>query len=150
MITATGATRWLVDRATVLSDEYGEPYLVQGVAYDVTERKSSEHENAQLLDRALTAVRERDEALALRDAVFANSPVGIALLDTDLRYVRVNPALAALQNPMRSDAPSTRCSLDLADRVRAAPAQGAQYRGVAVTNEISGRTPPTPSTTATS
>lgn len=98
VVTATGAMRWLVDRATVLSDEFGEPYLVQGVAYDVTERKHSEHENAQLLDRALTAVRERDEALALRDAVFANSPVGIALLDTDLRYVRVNPALAALQN----------------------------------------------------
>ncbi len=97
VITASGQLRWLVDRATILLDEQGETYLVQGVVYDVTDRKDAEHENARLLDQALTAVRERDDALALRDAVFANSPMGIALLDNDLRYVRVNASLAALQ-----------------------------------------------------
>ncbi len=97
VVTPAGDLRWLVDRATVLTDEHGEPYLVQGVVYDVTDRKFSEHENARLLDQALSALRERDEALALRDAVFANSPMGIGLLDSDLRFVRVNPSLAAIQ-----------------------------------------------------
>lgn len=41
-------------------------------------------------------VRENEEALALLDAVLGSSPVGIALYDRELRYVRINPALAAL------------------------------------------------------
>lgn len=38
-----------------------------------------------------------DDALSMLDALLAGSPIGIAFLDTDLRYVRVNPALAKLK-----------------------------------------------------
>jgi PAS domain S-box-containing protein len=144
VITSNGETRWLVDRATVLSDEYGEPYLVQGVVYEVTDRKLSEHENARLLDQALTAVRERDEALALRDAVFENSPVGIALLDDELRYVRVNPALAALQEPDAIGRPFREVQPHLAAVCEPLLRRVLSTGEPLVTNEISGRTPTEP------
>jgi len=37
-----------------------------------------------------------DEASALLDALLAAAPVGLALLSRDLRYLRINPALAAI------------------------------------------------------
>ena len=40
------------------------------------------------------ASREREETLALLNVVLASSPVGFALLDADLRFVRVNDAMA--------------------------------------------------------
>jgi PAS domain S-box-containing protein len=43
-----------------------------------------------------TAHREAEETRALFDAVFASAPIGIAVMDTDLRYVRVNETLAAI------------------------------------------------------
>jgi PAS domain S-box-containing protein len=40
--------------------------------------------------------QEREEALALLDLLLASSPVGQAFVDRELRYVRINPALAAI------------------------------------------------------
>lgn len=40
--------------------------------------------------------REVDEALALLDALVEQAPVGLAYLDTELRYTRVNDALLAM------------------------------------------------------
>lgn len=39
---------------------------------------------------------ERDESTALLDALFENAPVGLGLLDLEMRYLRVNAHLAAL------------------------------------------------------
>ena len=41
-------------------------------------------------------LRERDESMALLDALFENAPAGMALFDRDMRYVRVNALLAAV------------------------------------------------------
>jgi len=46
--------------------------------------------------RALDAAGERVETLARLDSLFANAPVGLAFLDLDLRFVRVNEALASI------------------------------------------------------
>ncbi|HEX8438353.1 ATP-binding protein [Archangium sp.] len=46
------------------------------------------------LRRALE--KEREEALALLDTLLDTAPVGLSFLDRELRYVRINPALAAL------------------------------------------------------
>jgi PAS domain S-box-containing protein len=46
------------------------------------------------LRRALA--QEREEALALLDTLLTTAPVGLSFLDKELRYVRINPALAAL------------------------------------------------------
>ncbi|AKJ00031.1 PAS domain S-box-containing protein [Archangium gephyra] len=46
------------------------------------------------LRRALA--QEREEALALLDTLLATVPVGLSFLDKELRYVRINPTLAAI------------------------------------------------------
>ncbi|HZI43184.1 MAG TPA: ATP-binding protein [Gemmatimonadaceae bacterium] len=42
------------------------------------------------------AARERENTLTLLDVVLASAPIGFALLDRELRYLRVNTALAQL------------------------------------------------------
>ena len=54
-------------------------------------------ETRELLVRELRrTLRERDESAALLDALFGNAPVGLALLDQEMRYLRVNAYLAGL------------------------------------------------------
>jgi PAS domain S-box-containing protein len=54
-------------------------------------------------ERALAEARDRqvelDRQRAVLDTLFDTSPAGLALFDGDLRYVRVNAALAALDGP---------------------------------------------------
>jgi len=77
-IRADGTTRWFAVRGRLEHDaSHGAPVLI-GVARDVDEEHSLQGDRAVL------------------DGLFAVAPVGLALLDTDLRYVRVNPALAAM------------------------------------------------------
>jgi PAS domain S-box-containing protein len=45
----------------------------------------------------LEANRDKDELLALLDTLLASAPVGLAFLDRDLRYVRINDAWAAMR-----------------------------------------------------
>jgi PAS domain S-box-containing protein len=45
-------------------------------------------------DQAEFEVRERQRHAALLDAAMASSPIGLSLLDRDLRYIRVNHAIA--------------------------------------------------------
>jgi PAS domain S-box-containing protein len=42
------------------------------------------------------AEKERDEILALLDAIFESAPIGLGFWDRDLRYVRLNRALAEI------------------------------------------------------
>lgn len=42
---------WILDEATAVRDETGTPFVLQGVMYDVTERKRSEQELADALER---------------------------------------------------------------------------------------------------
>ena len=53
-------------------------------------------DNARLFSEAREAERRKDEGLALLDALFANAPVGLGFLDTELRYVRLNRTLAEI------------------------------------------------------
>ncbi|WP_375767354.1 PAS domain-containing protein [Archangium gephyra] len=50
---------------------------------------------AQLAARERVVERQQAETLALLDSLLAAAPACLALLDTDLRYLRVNEALAA-------------------------------------------------------
>ena len=69
-----GSTRLVEFRNMRLLDERGESYAL-GIA----------------TDQAVLRRVERDLALSVR--LVAQSPIGLAVLDTDLRYVMVNPAL---------------------------------------------------------
>lgn len=48
------------------------------------------------IDRALQLVVDRDVTVAKLEGLLAAAPIGIAFLDHDLRYVRLNEALAAM------------------------------------------------------
>lgn len=72
MIARDGRTVWVNEQTTILPDETGRPRWIQGILTDVTERKQAE---------------ERFRA------VFEGSPIGIALVGSDLRLIDANAAL---------------------------------------------------------
>ncbi|HEY8375875.1 MAG TPA: PAS domain-containing protein, partial [Nannocystis sp.] len=67
----------VLDRAWIARDPSGRPTRMVASMFDVTEHRSTEAERAAILDA---------------------SPIGFAVLDRELRYRRVNRALAALNN----------------------------------------------------
>ncbi|MBC6432585.1 PAS domain S-box protein [Nostoc sp. HG1] len=71
---------------------------IQGItcaAVNITERKQAELEKATLHQELQQAVQQKDESLALFNAWVTSSPVALAFLDTELRYIHANEALAA-------------------------------------------------------
>jgi PAS domain S-box-containing protein len=62
---------------------------LSGIAHDVTARKQVEE-----------ALRDR---LSEIEAIYNNTPIGLALLDRDLRYIRINAALAEMNGVPAAD-----------------------------------------------
>ena len=73
---------------------YEEPDLA--TAQDLARRAAISVDNARLFREAEASRHHAQQSLAVVDAVFAAAPVGLAFMDTNFRYVRVNAALAAL------------------------------------------------------
>ena len=82
IIRPDGAVRWLADRVTVIRDEAGQPVRLLGINFDITERKERE-----------AMIRQQ---LAEIEAIYATAPIGLCLVDCDLRYVRINETLATI------------------------------------------------------
>lgn len=66
------------------------------LAAATAERRASEHATLRLQEEVARQGRRNEETLALLDAVLGSAPVGVAILDRDLRFLRVNPALSAM------------------------------------------------------
>ncbi|MEA5504489.1 PAS domain S-box protein [Halotia wernerae UHCC 0503] len=64
------------------------------IALNITERKQAELQNTQLHRELQQAIQQKDESLALLNAWLMSSPIALAFLDTELRYVYANEALA--------------------------------------------------------
>jgi PAS domain S-box-containing protein len=77
-----GSVHWLHGAARRVDDDDGRPTALVGVARDID------------AERAARAAGE--EMGALIDAVYATAPVGLAFVDEDMRYVRINAAMAAI------------------------------------------------------
>jgi PAS domain S-box-containing protein len=73
---------------------YGESQLE--TALDLARQAALAVDNALLFRGADEARVQARESLAVLDSVFAAAPVGMALMDTNFRYVRVNEALARM------------------------------------------------------
>ena len=75
---------------TLLSTREGRHYTTADLAFAETlaARCALAIDNARLHDAA-------ERSLSLLDTVFATAPVGLAFVDPDLRFVRVNEAMAA-------------------------------------------------------
>ena len=82
---------------TLLSTRAGRHYAESDLAFAaaLAERCALAIDNARLHDRA-------ERSLSLLDTVFSTAPVGLALVDRDLRFVRVNETFAAFNaRPVR-------------------------------------------------
>jgi PAS domain S-box-containing protein len=83
---------------TFVAAETGRRYDERdlAVAQDLARRAATAVDNAQLFRETQAARREAQDSLAVVDAVFGAAPVGLAFMDTNFHYVRVNEALATI------------------------------------------------------
>jgi PAS domain S-box-containing protein len=73
---------------------YGKDDLA--TAEDLARRAAMAVDNALLFREAESARTTAQESLAVVDAVFAAAPIGLAFMDTNFRFARVNEALATI------------------------------------------------------
>jgi PAS domain S-box-containing protein len=76
-----GTIRWIHAKGSVVS-EHGRPVLMAGIALDITDRKRAENLLA--------------EHTALLEAIATKAPIGLAFVDRNCRYRRVNEMLARM------------------------------------------------------
>ena len=103
-IAAAGGEPWEGDLRVRRSDGHLLVTSFRGVAVggativwmatDGMDQGLAEQERAVLLSAEHAARRESEEALGLVEAILSSAPVGIAVFDLDLHYVRVNAAYA--------------------------------------------------------
>jgi two-component system, chemotaxis family, CheB/CheR fusion protein len=104
-------------------------------------------ENARLYQAAQDAARQLEENVALLDTLLVSAPVGIAFLDRDLRFVRINAVMAELIG-VDSAAVSGRLYRevlpDLAPKVEALHRRVLETGERTMNLEVSGETPAAP------
>jgi serine phosphatase RsbU (regulator of sigma subunit) len=90
MIVPLAARGRVVGSMTLLSTRAGRHYVESDLAFAgaLAQRCALAIDNARLHDRA-------ERSLSLLDTVFSTAPVGLALVDRDLRFVRANETFAA-------------------------------------------------------
>jgi len=85
-----GSVHWIAGRWQVFMDESGEPFRMVGANMDVTERKRTEEALLEVnrnLEAQAALLQSREELLK----IFVKSvPVGVAMLDRDMRYLQVS------------------------------------------------------------
>ncbi|MEL6354150.1 MAG: PAS domain-containing protein [Cyanobacteria bacterium J06627_28] len=79
--------RWMLGIGSLSVDEQGNPLQLCGINLDVTERKQTDLQ--KMKDSDVIA-----QQLAEIEAIYHNAPVGLTILDRDLRFVRLNQQLA--------------------------------------------------------
>jgi PAS domain S-box-containing protein len=106
--------------------------------------------SAAAQERLHEATRAKDEAVALLDTLLGSAPVGIAVFDRELRYVRVNHELARI-NGLSVEAHLGRTLTDLLPKMNPQVAEdlrGVLQSGVPIVNiDVSGETPADPGAT---
>jgi PAS domain S-box-containing protein len=81
-----------------LRDKAGRMTSVLSLVLDVTERKQAEQEREQLLERERLIRSQAEAAQQKLAAIFDTSPIGLALLDAEQRFVAINEALAEIND----------------------------------------------------
>lgn len=89
-----GTIRWIHDRGFPIRNRQGAPYRLVGLAEDVTAAKRDQVAYKQIeaaLNQSQVTIQQQ---LAEIESIYQTAPVGLAVLDPDLRYLRVNQQLA--------------------------------------------------------
>jgi signal transduction histidine kinase len=83
---------------TFVMAESGRRYThaEQLLGEDLARRAAIAVDNARLYREAEEALHEKARTVALLDTVFRGTPIGLAFVDRELRFVRINDELAAL------------------------------------------------------
>jgi two-component system cell cycle sensor histidine kinase/response regulator CckA len=83
---------------TFVMAESGRRYghAEQLLGEDLARRAAIAVDNARLYREAEEALQEKARTVALLDTVFRGTPIGLAFVDRELRFVRINDSLAAL------------------------------------------------------
>lgn len=93
MLTAHGRPEDLVQGLRAGANDYvAKPFRTE----EVRARVNALVRGKRLVDAVRRADREKAEALAQLDALLTSSPVGLSLLDRELRFVHVNARMAKL------------------------------------------------------
>lgn len=82
-------TVWTLTKLSPLHDEQGRIYRIVGTALDISDRKQTElalYQNQAIIH----------EKLAEIEAIYQTTPIGLAVLDCDLRFVHLNQRLAEI------------------------------------------------------
>jgi diguanylate cyclase (GGDEF)-like protein/PAS domain S-box-containing protein len=98
MVHRDGTVLWVSEQAFIISDEAGEPWLIQGVIFDITERKRAEEQVAFLAYHdKLTGLPNRilfEEMLELSLARARRHGLGVGVIYLDLdNFKLVNDSL---------------------------------------------------------
>ena len=98
MVHEDGQVLWVSEQAFIIRNEDGEPWLIQGVIFDITERKNAEEQVAFLAYHdKLTGLPNRvlfEELLELAIARARRSELGVGVLFLDLdNFKLVNDSL---------------------------------------------------------
>ncbi|MFN6497855.1 MAG: PAS domain S-box protein [Nostoc sp. DedQUE01] len=93
---ACGENRYYDLLIEPLKDADNSIHGITCVAVNITQRQQAQLEKTKLQKQLQQALQQKDESLALLNAWVTTSPVALAFLDTELRYVHANEALAAV------------------------------------------------------
>ncbi|MBW4564652.1 MAG: PAS domain-containing protein [Mojavia pulchra JT2-VF2] len=96
-----GSIHWIETRGQFTYDSQENPKHSIGAVIDITERKQAEQEREQLLERERIARTQAEAAQRQLATMFETSPVGIALLDAEQRFIAINEALAEINGLTR-------------------------------------------------
>lgn len=88
IVRADGSVRLVLDRGIIERDDWGRVRVIRGMNVDL-----GEGEAELKIDPQAENARMRDAEL---EALYAEAPLGLAQLDAELRFVRVNKALAEI------------------------------------------------------
>ncbi|MCU0523740.1 MAG: PAS domain S-box protein [Elainella sp. Prado103] len=96
LIHADGSYRWVYEKGQGIFDAQGRLLYLDGMIFDITDRKQAEI----ALNQSQATIQQQ---LAEIESIYQTAPVGLAILDPDLRYMRINQQLAEMNGKPVAD-----------------------------------------------